>query len=435
MKRDENISKELRALLKKSIEGTITTDEQAYLMVMQRGFEEDEWDELVTQLVLELRQDREGSNREAPNQEVSYGSFTPRSFRVQNMFLKLGHVSLYLLVAGVVFMAIHKIRSFDPTLDLTYNCIQVETDGPLPLHEFTVLLSNGTQRQAIRSGMTGVMSQEQGVEVIRHQSGSFEVRLQKEVMPDTTMQPELIQFETPIRQQAQVLLPDGTLVLLNAGSTFTYQPVSRRGRNTAILCLTGEAWIQAPVELQVASNQGVVQAAAGSSFEVLADGHQTRLKLLEGAVAMQGKQSGGVFTLNQAGTELWVQTITDLNGVRKDMYSRGKSWLKTDVPIWARTIREYRNAPLQEFVRDLARWHGFGVERLNCIAPEKKVSVAVCYQSQPNDLLTVVKGENIRVEYDHHKFTFCPENQKTDPLPMVIPDYVSNRAGVDRWRL
>lgn len=58
MKGDEQISKELRTLFKKFIDGTISTEERAYLSVMQRSFEEDEWDKLVTQVVLEAQQER-----------------------------------------------------------------------------------------------------------------------------------------------------------------------------------------------------------------------------------------------------------------------------------------------------------------------------------------------------------------------------------------
>lgn len=438
MKRDGQISKELRALLKKFIDGTISTEEKAYLSVMQRGFEEDEWDRLVTQVVMKAQQERTArakkSAAKAKHQGRSKSTRPTRLSSIRHVIMHLDQAFLWTVAAVVVFSMIYQIWKYDPMMDLTYNCVQVETDGPVPLQEFTVFVGHGEERLSIRPGTTGVLMEEQGVEVIRKKSGAFEVRMRPESLLDTTTPLEL-QFETPVRQQAEVLLPDGSVVMLNAGSTLTYEPVSKRNRNAAILCLTGEAWIQAPLKLQIASDQGVVHAEPGSSFELLADGHQTRLKLLDGQVSMQGKERGGQVQLDKAGTELWAQTITELDGSRKQSFKRTASWTKTDVPIWARTIREYRNAPLREFVRDLARWHGYGVERLDCIDPGKIVSVAVCYQSQPNDLLAVIKGENIRVEYDHHKFTFCPDNRKTNPLPMVIQDRVSGRAGGVRWRL
>ncbi|SEW52999.1 FecR family protein [Chitinophaga arvensicola] len=151
---------------------------------------------------------------------------------------------------------------------------------------------------------------------------------------------------TPRGGQFRVVLPDGSRVWLNAGSSVRY-PVAFNGTRREVT-LTGEAYFEVAADARMpfrVTAGAVVMDDLGTAFNVMAYPDEAQLKttLVEGAVKVQRKEEAVILKPGQqvaAGQELKVQTVdTD------------------EVIAWKNGEFSFNHNSIYEIMRQIARWY------------------------------------------------------------------------------
>lgn len=188
----------------------------------------------------------------------------------------------------------------------------------------------------------------QGGTVAKVTNGVFEYeRTGSEVQYNTV--------STPKGKQFQLRLSDGTNVWLNAESSIHY-PVAFTGKER-LISVTGEVYMEVAqnpsVPFRVAVNGGTSVEVLGTSFNVNAyDNEQSvRTTLLDGAirVAMKGSERAAYKLLKPGQQALTttgnkpIQVFDDVNAA--------------SVVAWKNGVFDFNDVPLEEAMRQLARWY------------------------------------------------------------------------------
>ncbi|MBV7533015.1 FecR family protein [Chitinophaga sp. sic0106] len=155
---------------------------------------------------------------------------------------------------------------------------------------------------------------------------------------------------TPRGGQYQVILPDGTHVWLNAGSSLKF-PESFEQTNSRSVALTGEAYF----EVAANSHQPFIVTAPGQQVEVLGthfnincyeDEKVARTTLLQGAVKVTAgnyRKSGILKPGQQAmlsGNDLQIVAGSTEEAI-----------------AWKNGYFDFRNEPLENILRQVSRWY------------------------------------------------------------------------------
>ena len=150
---------------------------------------------------------------------------------------------------------------------------------------------------------------------------------------------------TPRGGQYQLLLPDGTGVWLNAGSSLRY-PVAFRGKERKVI-LTGEAYFevahndQQPFRIQV-GDQLVEDLGTHFNINAYADEPEMKTTLLEGSVKV-----GNVVL--KPGEQALVNKQGDIS-VKKGINT-------ADAIAWKSGFFVFKDANLKTVMREIARWY------------------------------------------------------------------------------
>ena len=174
-------------------------------------------------------------------------------------------------------------------------------------------------------------------------------RLSKE---PTNGEPGLLVYETPSRERLQLILPDSTIVWLNAGSRIEY---SENFKERRFVCLEGEAYFQV---VHHASQPFTVHTAGldvivlGTVFNVTAYQNETETvtTLVEGTVALQ--PTGDM--LNR----------TVLTSNRQAVFNRESQQMalaSVDPELftsWVKGYYKFENASFEQIAKYFERVHG-----------------------------------------------------------------------------
>lgn len=155
----------------------------------------------------------------------------------------------------------------------------------------------------------------------------------------------------PPGQTTDVLLADGSRVLLNSGTSITYPALFASGERQ--IELNGEAFFEVATDRD---NPFIVKAgkirvkATGTSFNVDAysDGNEINVTLVEGNVTVKCTDDN------------YITTLSPGENVRADLING--EYLKSTVDTyfytsWQQGIITFSNRPLGEIARDLERWY------------------------------------------------------------------------------
>ncbi|MCA1757932.1 MAG: DUF4974 domain-containing protein [Bacteroidales bacterium] len=155
----------------------------------------------------------------------------------------------------------------------------------------------------------------------------------------------------PPGQTTEVLLADGSRVLLNSGTSITYPALFVSGERE--INLSGEAFFEVAKERD---NPFIVKAgkirvtATGTSFNVDAysDGNEINVTLVEGSVTVKSED------------EDYITTLSPGENVRTDLITG--EYLKSTVDTyfytsWQQGIITFSNRQLGEIAKDLERWY------------------------------------------------------------------------------
>lgn len=208
-------------------------------------------------------------------------------------------------------------------------------------------LADGTQ-VALDSLGNGVVAQQQGADIVLKNGQLQYNAAASSVVTYNTM-------STPRGRQFQLQLPDGTRVWMNAASSIRY-PVVFTGNERKVE-VSGELYFEvarnASMPFKVVRNQVEVQVT-GTHFNVNSyeDEADIRVTLLEGAVSVKSDQRRSPLIPGQQariatanGNDIQIVNDVDLHAVM----------------AWKDGAFSFEGKPLQEILRQLARWYDIDI--------------------------------------------------------------------------
>jgi transmembrane sensor len=275
-----------------------------------------------------------------------------------------------------------------------------------------LVLSNG-KRVSLTDAANGELAKEAGVEITKTADGQVIYTAKAPSLPAASLpggargsvgansdgikySNALNTIETPRGGQYQIRLPDGSKVWLNAASKLIY-PVSFNGRGQRVVELSGEAYFEIfknKLQPFVVKSKNQEVTVLGTHFNInsYTDEPGTKTTLLEGSVRVNdatlkpGQQA--TLTNNQL-------KIAEVN---------------TDEAIaWKNGLFAYKNTPLQNVMRQIARWYDVDIIYQNNDLPQKLLSGSVSRYDQVSGILKAIESTGTaRFKIEGRKITVLP---------------------------
>jgi len=236
---------------------------------------------------------------------------------------------------------------------LAYWGIDYRKQTPMPLvsnigpgtNKAVLQLANG--RSIVLSDVdNGVVGQQGAVQVVKLDSGFVAYQGGK------TNSSNAVEFNTlitPRGGQFKIMLPDGSLVWLNAASALKYPAVFNGDKR--VVELTGEAYFEVAANAHqpfYVKSKGQEVMVLGTSFNINAydDEPVTTTTLLSGKVKVSGAAFSGVMQpgeqIQHKGNDNW-QLIKDVDS--------------DNVMAWKKGLFSFDRADVTTVMRQLARWY------------------------------------------------------------------------------
>lgn len=322
-----------------------------------------------------------------------------------------------------------------PYADL--RCAEIPMDEELALTGFPVRVSWGDREELrIQAGATGTVQRVGDIELRRKTSGELQlVRIpaDDQAHPNNSLADQdstALNIRTAAMEQAEVVLPGGTRIRLNAGSSLSYRPLKNLfGRHSVEICIIGEALVSVPPvsldqavsggqdpedpsdeheqpTLHLATLNAEIQTA-GASFSVLSLPGTTILTLLEGALTARSIPSGRTYKVSDLDKRYKLETIRKEGTLRPDRWGYRFLDQREEPAGWTRRVQSYHNMPMREFISEMGRWYGFRVERIECIPAHLRITVAVCRDTPLEDVLAVVHESGVPIYRVDGAYSFC----------------------------
>lgn len=163
----------------------------------------------------------------------------------------------------------------------------------------------------------------------------------------------------PLGQMTNVELPDGTKVMLNSGSTLTYNGNFSLGER--LVCLSGEAYFDVSTDSEhpfIIQTNLLNLKVHGTSFNIEAypDENMISTTLIEGSMAVMNKDEKELTRLvpgENAHFDANAQKI-NVTKVNTEIYTSWKNGLIT-----------FRNEKLKDIARKIERWYNVKIEIKN----------------------------------------------------------------------
>lgn len=288
---------------------------------------------------------------------------------------------LLLIAAGIYFQGqyVKKALTVRPEM-------QLPVDVPAPSANRSVITLSDGQNIYIDSAKTGVVAIQGNVRIRKNSDGSIEY---VDNGHDGGLQYNTLTVPRG-SQIANIILSDGSKVVVNAGSTMRY-PVSffRRERGIEI---TGEAYIEVVKDARrrfIVTGGGMVTEVLGTHFNVNTYPDETDMKvtLLEGRVKVS------------SGTEQKM-----IKPGEQAVYGQGVMEVRTGIDVnrviaWKNGLFDFQDKHLPEVMRQLSRWYDLQVIYNNKV-PDIEFFGQMERNLKLSDVLNVLRdaGLHFRVE-------------------------------------
>jgi transmembrane sensor len=197
-------------------------------------------------------------------------------------------------------------------------------------------------------------------------------------------------ISTPNGGQYQLILPDGTKVMLNAATTLTY-PAAFHGKQR-LVHLSGEAYFEVAknrkMPFRVVAGMQTIQVL-GTHFNINAYNNETVVKttLLEGSVKVSSGPNSALIVPGQ-------QAVTGQNG--------NNTILKRNVDVdketaWKSGLFSFQNDNLKFIMRQVARWYDVNVVYTGNLSSEKFIG-EIPRTSNLSDVLKILELNDVHFE-------------------------------------
>lgn len=168
--------------------------------------------------------------------------------------------------------------------------------------------------------------------------------------------PNLSEFKTGLGERKQYILPDGSTVILNSNSTFSFD--KSFGRHTREIHLTGGAFFKVAKNASkpfVVKSNGFYTTAIGTAFYVNSESTTEgfSVDLLEGKVKLEKDATGEVLYLAPGEKASWADSAS--------AFAR-QSYDTTSLKKWVKGVLSFDNTPVDEVFRQLEAWYDVKIQ-------------------------------------------------------------------------
>lgn len=418
----------IKKIIRRGLEGKLSGRDAAVLKAAQLIYEEDELLELEMGVLEEMTAER--ATKVSGRQNIDAGAIirTERKQYIRQLLswgmrACAGIAAVWLIGSGV--LAINEWWTAR-TVPSAYEKLVLPGDR-IPSSEFacTVQWGDGISVQ-VGKGSEGRLGRFGDIALWRRANGELElVRLPSQFAVSTGHQPD-IRVVTGAQQQCAVWLPDGSLIRLDAGSSFSYPMEKRSAPNTEI-SLAGRALIQVhrrpdqtPQALVLHTVNGRLATREGE-FTVLANRTNMKVVLLRGRVEGQFPIDEGYRVLTNMGDQVtYDRCCTDADGKINMSLSgiiRTDPWKAVE---WATRERKYRNIPLRAFVLEMNRTYNLGVKSVSCIPEQLTITASVHFKDPVDEIYDYIREAGLTMYKSNGLISFC--GPEIDPGRIRHPD-------------
>ncbi len=278
--------------------------------------------------------------------------------------------------------------------------------GDLPPGSNKAILSLANGKEiALDDAPIGVLARLGAVEIRKSEEGSV-VYGSMNALGTLTQETEYHTVSTPRGGKYKVVLPDGTLVWLNAASSIRYP--SKFTDSERVVEVAGEAYLEVnpvlhPVGDQkipfkvIAGNQHVEVLGTHFNINSYEDEALAKTTLLEGSIRITGKLKGKSLLL-QAGQQCSVSHSGDIQVTSQADLEEAIAW-KED-------LFKFQGADIQNIMRQVARWYNVDVQyegappvghMTGYISRQVPISGVLGMLEQTSDLTFRLKGRQVLV--------------------------------------
>ncbi len=233
---------------------------------------------------------------------------------------------------------------------------QIKNDFKPGGNKAILTLGNG-QKIMLDSSSNGLLSMQGNTKVLKLNKGTLSYKEGSGRQKAESKQ-EKVTFNTistPRGGKYEVVLPDGSKVWMNAGSSLRF-PTSFVG-NKRVVEMTGEAYFEIaqnedmPFEVEV---KGMIVKVLGTHFNIMAyeENKGVRTALLEGKVRVTTGE-GQEVVLNPGQRAIW-----DMNG---DLAVE-KIKNRQQIIAWKNGLFWFENSDINEVMKQLSRWYDVDIE-------------------------------------------------------------------------
>lgn len=195
---------------------------------------------------------------------------------------------------------------------------------------------------------------------------------------------EFAQVVAPAGQTAEVVLPDGSMVVLNASSKLTYPTTFNK--KTRAVSIEGEAYFSVTTDKLkpfIVSTDVYDVRVTGTEFNLSAyQGEPYTTVLIEGEVYVDWEAAGKSVRLSPNQSAVWSPDDQELliHEVKTDMYTN-----------WQKGIIQFRDEKMESVARYMERWYHVNVVFENETAKELRINGALLKNKPVDQILAVMK--------------------------------------------
>lgn len=289
----------------------------------------------------------------------------------------LRYAAAILVVLAAVMYFSDDTRQRPPAETVKVPPVPVESDIAPGGNKAVLTLADGSTI-ILDSTANGQLTRQNGSVIIKRADGQLEYQRQQAPQSGTVGYNTM---STPNSGQYQLILPDGSMVLLNAASSITY-PTAFTGKERKV-SITGEAYFEVARNTTmpfIVTTRSETITVLGTHFNIHAyeDDGPVKTSLLEGSVSVGGKK----LTPGQAYRDGAV-FVTDL---------------EQDV-AWKNGLFNFNNVDLPTAMRQLARWYDLEV-RFEGKIPDKVIRGEMGRDLRLSQVLNILNklGMNFRLD-------------------------------------
>jgi len=381
-----------REMLVRYREGTASTEEIRLLESFYDLFDENE--DLIASDEDEMFNEFRQRVKQQVDARIDQELAKSERFIYRRLLVRLSSAAALLLIIGGSIWFFHK-----PTDQAALN-LQAKSSIMPGGNRATLQLANGS-RIDLSTANNGVIAQQAGISIHKNAQGLLVYTINAGSKTDNSLKStgENI-ITTPRGGQYQVILPDGTQVMLNAASSLTYPVVF--GGGDRLVKLTGEAYFEVAKDklhpFKVNSGTQTV-TVLGTHFNINAYSDEALVKttLLEGSVAVT---SGTNETKIIPGQQALLAADGQLS----------KKTVDPDKEVaWKNGLFSFDGDDVKTIMRQIARWYNVDISYSGAL-PDEKFYGEITRSSKLADVLRIMEINNVHFDIDgrHLTVTYVP---------------------------